>query len=340
LAKLRVLVLMHKSLIPPLDFTKEEYMSADWKTEYDVKTTLKELGHEVQELGLIGNLELLRNALNEFKPHIVFNLLEEFDGEPTFDQHIVSYLELKKQAYTGCNPRGLTLARDKALSKKILAFHKIPVPKFFVFPKNQKIRETNKIVYPLIVKSTTAESSTGISQASVVNNYQSLCERVKFIHETVETDAIAEQYIKGRELYVGILGNKRVTTFPVWELKFSKVPKGTKKFATEKAKWDDSYREKYGIESVKAEDLTEEELLRITKLTKKIYKALGLSGYARMDFRFDEETGKPYFLEANPNPGIQLGDEFPEAAEAFGLSYKELLTKLLKLGITWNKNRG
>jgi len=338
MSKLKVLVLMHTDLIPPESFTEKEYMSADWKTEYDVMETLKELGHTVEPLGIIGNLELLRNALNEFKPHIVFNLLEEFDGEPTFDQHIVSYLELKKQAYTGCNPRGLTLARDKALSKKILAYHKIPVPKFFVFPKNQKVRDSKKFVYPLIVKSTTAESSTAISQASVVNNYETLKERVEFVHTSVETDAIAEQYIKGRELYLGVFGNKRITTLPVWELEFLKLPKGTKKFATEKVKWNDSYREKYGIQSIRAAGLTDEERSKLHSLTKKVYKALGLSGYARLDFRFNED-GKPYFLEANPNPGIQCGDEFPEAAEAYGLSYKELITKLLNLGISWNKNR-
>lgn len=338
MAKLKVLVLMHTDLIPPVEFTEKEYMSADWKTEYDVMETLKKLGHTVEPLGLIGNLELLRNALEEFKPQIVFNLLEEFDGEPTFDQHIVSYLELKKQAYTGCNPRGLTLARDKALSKKILAYHRIPVPKFFVFPKNQKIKDSKKIIYPLIVKSTTAESSTGIAQASVVNNFEALKERVEFIHGNVETDAITEQYIKGRELYVGIMGNKRVTTLPVWELEFSKLPKGTKKFATEKVKWDDDYREKYGIQSVRAANLSDEETNQLMSLSKKVYKALGLSGYARLDFRF-HENGKPYFLEANPNPGIQCGDEFPEAAEAYGLEYKDLLSKLLTLGISWNKNR-
>lgn len=337
--KLRVLVLMHTDLIPPESFTDKEYFSADWKTEYDVMETLRELGHTVKPLGLIGNLEILRNALYDFKPDIVFNLLEEFDGEPTFDQHIVSYLELKKQAYTGCNPRGLTLARDKALSKKILAYHKIPVPKFFVFPKNQKPRDNKKLIYPLIVKSTTAESSTGIAQASVVNNFKDLKERVQFIHEQVQTDAIAEQYIKGRELYVGIMGNKRVTSFPTWELEFNKMPKRTKKFATEKVKWDDSYREKYGIQSIRAANLSQEEQDVLKTLTKKVYKALGLSGYARLDFRLNE-NGKPYFLEANPNPGIQLGDEFPEAAEAYGYNYKELLSKLLKLGISWNKNRG
>ncbi|MCR9205373.1 MAG: ATP-grasp domain-containing protein [Halobacteriovoraceae bacterium] len=336
--KLRVLVLMHKDLIPPEDFTEEELYKADWKTEYDVMATLEELGHEVKALGMIGNLELLRNALYDFKPNIVFNLLEEFDGKPTFDQHIVSYLELKKQAYTGCNPRGLTLARDKALSKKILSYHRIPVPKFHVFPKGQRVKKNQKFNFPLIVKSLTEEASQGISQASVVNNFDSLVERVNFIHENVLTDAIGEQYIEGRELYVGVFGNQRLTTLPVWELDLSKLPSSTKKFATEKVKWSDEYREKYKIRSIKAADLTEEQRDQIKLVAKKAYKALGLSGYARMDFRY-AENGKPYVLEANPNPGIQYGDEFPESAEYYGLSYQELLAKLVSLGISWNQSR-
>lgn len=338
MAKLKIIVLMHTSLIPPEEFTEEELMSADWKTEYDVMQTLTELGHEVKALGLIGNLEVLRAALYDFKPNIVFNLLEEFDGKPTFDQHIVSYLELKKQAYTGCNPRGLTLARDKALSKKVLSYHRIPVPKFMVFPKNQKVKLKKHLDFPLIVKSTTEEASTGISQASVVHNLEALNERVKFIHETVETDAIVEQYIEGRELYIGVMGNKRLTTFPIWELEFSNLPKGTKKFATEKVKWDDKYREKYGIRSIRAANLTDHERNELHRLTKKVYKLLGLNGYARLDFRFDKK-GKAYFLEANPNPGIQYGDEFPESAEAAGLSYKELMAKIVSLGISWNQKR-
>ena len=338
MAKLRILVLMHTSLIPPETFTQEEYLKADWKTEYDIMTTLTELGHEVSHLGIIGNLDKLREALDEVKPHIVFNLLEEFDGNRHFDQHIVSYLELKKQPYTGCNPRGLTLARDKALSKKVLAFHKINVPKFFVFPKNQKIKDSKKYIYPLIIKSATEESSAGISQASVVTHFEALKERVCFIHSNLETDAIAEQYIDGRELYIGVLGNKRITTFPVWELEFKNLPKGSKKFATEKVKWDDDYREKYGINSTKAKDLTKEEEEKLKKLTKKIYKVLGLTGYARLDFRMDQD-GTPYFLEANPNPGIQAGDEFPEAAEAYGLSYKDLISKIVSLGQSWHHTR-
>ncbi len=338
MAKLRILVLVHKDLIPPEEFTQEELYSADWKTEYDVISALQELGHEVKPLGIIGNLELIRNALYDFKPNIIFNLLEEFDGNPTFDQHIVSYLELKKQAYTGCNPRGLTLARDKALSKKILSYHRIPVPKFHVFPKNQKIRSSAKYKFPLIVKSLTEEASTGISQASIVHNLESLQERVSYIHEKYETDSIAEQYIEGRELYVGVMGNKRLTTLPVWELDLSKLPESSRKFATERVKWNDEYREKYGIRSIKAADLSASDKKYIQDLAKKAYKSLGLSGYARIDFRYNE-SGKAYILEANPNPGISFGDEFPESAEAYGLDYKELLSKLVSLGLSWHQAR-
>jgi D-alanine-D-alanine ligase len=285
-----------------------------------------------------GDLELIRKTLNEFQPNIVFNLLEEFDGNNTFDQHVVSYLELKKVPYTGCNPRGLTLARDKALSKKILTYHRIPVPKFFVFPKNQIVKEKKNFTYPMIVKSLTEEASLGISQASVVNHFDPLKERVKFIHSNIDTDAIAEQYIEGRELYVGILGNRRLQVLPIWELRFDNLPTESKKFATSRVKWNEDYRKKYGIRSLQAVELDESERSRIKDLCKKAYRALGLNGYARIDLRYTQDK-KIYIIEANPNPGVAYGEEFPESAEAENLTYEDAISKIISLGISWYKYR-
>ena len=338
MSKLKVLVLVHKDLVPPEKFTSKDLLTADWKTEYDVITTLSDKGHTVKALGVLGDLEPIRQALEEFKPHIVFNLMEEFDGNNTYDQHIVSYLELKRVPYTGCNPRGLTLARDKALSKKILTYHRITVPRFAVFPKNQKIRVKKELQFPLIVKSLTEEASMGISQASVVNNEESLKERVQFIHESLDTDAIAEQYIKGREFYVGILGNKRLQILPVWELSFQKMPETKKKFATSKVKWNEQYRDKYGIKSLKAPSLEKEEIKKIQNICKKTYKALGLNGYARIDLRYTEDK-KIYVLEANPNPGIAYGEEFPDSAEDIGMAYEDVVSKIVSLGLSWYQSR-
>ena len=162
--------------------------------------------HQVRIVGLREELAPLREAIDEWRPHVVFNLLEEFKDRIVYDAHIVGYLELKGVAYTGCNPRGLVLARDKALSKKILHYHRIRTPRFHVFPQGRKFRLPPRLKYPVIVKSLVAEGSEGIAQRSIVTNDAALEERVDFIHATVKTDAIAEQYIEGREVYAGGAG--------------------------------------------------------------------------------------------------------------------------------------
>ena len=336
--RLKVLVLVHGDLVPPENASKETIDKAPWRTEYDIVQALKKLGHEVQALGVYGSLEIIRRELVNFKPHIVFNLLEEFDGNHTFDQHVVSYLELKHVTYTGCNPRGLTLARDKALSKKILTYHRIRVPKFYVFPKGQKVRLPKKFEYPLIVKSLTEEASFGISQASIVQDEKSLRERIEFVHKNVDTDAIAEQYIEGREFYVSLLGNRRVTIMPIWELKLQGMPDSSSPIATERVKWDEKYRKKYRIRSSQATNLSNDEVNQIHKVCKKVYKALGLNGYARIDLRYTPDK-KIYVIEANPNPGIAYQDEFPDSAERAGMSYNDVLSKILSLGISWYRTR-
>jgi D-alanine-D-alanine ligase len=247
-------------------------------------------------------------------------------------------LELKRIPYTGCNPRGLTLARDKALSKKILSYHRIPVPKFYVFPKNQKTKVKKHTKFPLIVKSLTEEASLGISQASIVHNEEDLISRVEFIHQSLDTDAIVEQYIEGREFYVGVLGNKRLNLLPVWELKLDNMPDSSYAIATERVKWSEEYRKKYGIKSVQAPNLAEEDIKLIQNYCKKAYRTLGLNGYARIDLRFTENK-KVYILEANPNPGVAYGEEFPDSAEKIGLSYEKMLEKIISLGLSWYRNR-
>ena len=207
--RLRVLCLMHDYLVPPEDDTKYD-ISVPWKTEFDVKNTLEVMGHEVRAVGVADDLGVVRNGIKEFAPHIVFNLMENFTEVGVFDQNIVSYLELLKVPYTGCNPRGLMLSRDKALSKQLLSYHRIPVPDFAVFRVGRPVQRPKRLTFPLIVKSLTQEASIGISQASVVETDEKLRERVTFIHQRHGSDAIAEQYVDGREFYVGIIGNNRL----------------------------------------------------------------------------------------------------------------------------------
>lgn len=335
----RVLVLVHKHLVPPDDTTGIDVRTAEWKTEFDVISTLTEMGHEVRPLGIQDELNPIRQAVEDWKPTIVFNLLEAFDNVNLFDQNVVAYLELLRVPYTGCNPRGLLLARDKSLSKKLMAYHRIPVPEFAVFKRGRKVLVPPRLKFPLIVKSLTQESSIGISQASVVGDEERLRKRVEFIHDSVGTHAIAERYIDGRELYVGVLGNERLQVFPVWEMHFQKMVEGDNwPIATERVKWSTKYQEKHGIATDKAKNLPDLLELAIGKMAKRVYRSLEITGYARIDLRLDE-AGKVYVLEANPNPQIAYGEDFAESAEHAGMRYEALLDRILALGLQWNPER-
>ena len=331
--KLRIVVLMHPSLVPPENIEElSELHAYELKTEYDVVTTLRELGHEVRPLGVADELTPIRSVIEEWKPDIIFNLLEEFLGRQEFDHHVVSYLELMQVPYTGCHPRGLMLARDKALSKKLLAYHHLLAPRFAVFPRGRRVNRPKGLEFPLIVKSLTHEASLGISQASIVDSDEKLRERVTFIHQRHHTDAIVEQYIGGREFYVGIIGNTRFEVLPTWELLFENLPPGAVPIATAHVKHNPGYQERRGIFQRHAEDLPESLRARIVKTTKNIARILDLDGYNRIDYRYSAD-GKLYFLEANPNPDIAKSEEFASAAEEAGLPFPKLIQRIVDLGL-------
>lgn len=335
MSKLRILVLMHEALVPPesLEGYSDQQMLA-WKSEYDVMVTLRELGHRVQPVGVSNELAPMREALDAHRPHIVFNLLEEFHGVAIYDYYVVSYLELMRQHYTGCNPRGLMLSHDKAISKQILSYHRIPTPRFAIFPRGNKVKRPRRLQFPLVVKSVVEDASLGISQASVVHSDERLADRVQYVHEQLGSDAIAEEYIAGRELYVGVIGNQRLQTLPVWEMVFRKMPEHLPHIATARVKWDLAYQKKYGIITQAATDLEPAACERISKLCKRVYRALSLSGYARMDLRLAED-GRVYVLEANPNPNLSYGEDFAESAEQVGISYEALLRRIVNLGLRY-----
>src|SRR3954451_7278773 len=330
--RLRVLVLMHPDFMPPE--TTDGYSAQEinvWKTEFDVVSTLRAAGHHVRPLRVQEEIKPVRDAIEEFKPHVVYTLLEEFHYTSGYDQNIASFLELMKIPYTGCNPRGLILARGKDLSKTLVHHRRIAVPAFAVFPMRRKVKRPARLALPLIVKSLNEDGSRGISQASVVDTDEKLAERVAFVHDRIGTAAIAEQFIEGRELYVGVLGNNRLRVLPVWELKFGTM--GGQAIATEKVKHDPGYQERMGIADGPAENLAPELRGRIERSAKRIYRTLGLDGYARIDFRLSAD-GTLYFIEANPNPEIAKSQEFAMAARHDGLDYPDLLHRILALGIS------
>ena len=338
--KLRVLALVREGLEPPDsidDISVDEYVSSPWKTEFCVVDSLKDLGHQVRVLGLYDDLLSVRKAIEEFKPHITFNLMEEFGGIALYDQNVVAYMELMNLKYTGCNPRGLVIARDKALSKKLLAYHRIRVPDFQVFRYGRKARRHKRLQFPLFVKSVTEDASLGISQASLVKDDAALGERVAFVHEHTGTDAIAEEFIGGRELYVGVVGNHRLDVFPTWELLFDKKPEDQPLIATARAKWTLKYQKKWGVVSRAAKRLPKSVKDLIVRRCKRIYRNLGLSGYARLDFRLDKR--RLYFLEANPNPALSADEDFAKAAEAKGYEYEYLIQRIINLGLRFKPLR-
>jgi D-alanine-D-alanine ligase len=326
----RVLVLLHPEQVPPdsiKGYGEQDILA--FKTGYDIVNTLRKARHEVRVLGVQHELRPIRAEIDAFQPDVVFNLLEEFHGEPAYDQNVASYLELIRIPYTGCNPRGLMLSRGKDLSKKLLHYHRIPVPAFAVFPINKKMQRPARLPFPLIVKSLSEDASLGIAQKSIVDSDEKLAERVTFVHEKIGTAAIAEQYIDGRELYVGVIGNDRMRVLPIWELEFGDA---ASKIATAKVKFDVKYQEERGILQGPAMDLPPEIYKRIQNLTRRICRTLELDGYARIDFRLSAD-GVPYFLEANPNPEIARHEVFAEAAAYDGMKYSEMIRRIIALGI-------
>lgn len=329
--KLRVLMLVHWSLVPPedLDDPKDPRMEK-YRTEYDVKSALLARGHEVRIVGIHDDVAPIRKAVEEWQPHIAFNLLEDFAGVSAFDYYVVSYLEMMRLPYTGCNPRGLLLARDKALSKKILTYHRIDVPDFMVFPYGRRVGRLRRLEFPMIVKSLLEEGSIGISQSSYVENEAELRQRVAMMHEMTKGDVIAEQFIDGRELYVTVLGNNKLDVLPMRELVF-RHPEAPR-MATYKVKWDERYRERWGIEYQFVRSLPNGTAERIARVCKRVYRLLDITGYGRIDLRLTE-AGEIFVLEANPNPGIAHDEDTALSAVRAGMSYEDFVQRLLVLGL-------
>ena len=329
---MKILLLVHKKLIPPAGAQpKTKKNKAKWRTEYDVREALKYLGHKIEVIGLDFRLEPLIKMIDQWRPDLVFNLLEEFSGEAIFDQNIVSLLELKGIPYTGCNPRGLSAARDKALAKKIVAYHQIATPKFFVISRQQRtLRIPRGLKFPFIVKYLNEEASLGIGRENVVTHLEGLNSQIQRMLNEFEADLLIEEYIAGREIYVGALGNEIVEILPPRELHFGKMPRSQPKIATRQIKWSPSFRKRNGV-FTRAMNTQDPALLKnLRKSSMTIYHALRLTGYCRLDFRVDNK-GVIHFIEANPNPQICRGEDFADSALNGGWTYEELIQRIVEL---------
>ena len=331
--KLKVLVLFDGVQPTPIDADlSKEMKTEEWETEANVMAALKELGHIPEHLAIFDDVDLVRQKMESFQPDVLFNLVEQFKNNPGFDQNIVSLLEMQGVPFTGCGSTGLTLCKHKGISKKILGHHGILTPNFVVIPRGQRIGGPRQLKFPILVKPVKEEASYGISRNSFVETEEQFRERIAFIHEKHKSDAIAEEYIEGREIYVSIMGNTRLTVFPLRELVFKEVPPNEPRIATYKAKWDEKYRKRWGLEGQFAENLDPALVKEIEKMCKDTYRLLTIDGYARIDLRLTADN-KPYFIEANPNPHLAADEDFAQSALKAGLKYPQLIQAVIGLGM-------
>ena len=331
--KLKVLLLFDSPYFKPRGYSyKKEFKNFDWDSEADVYNALLACGHEVSLLGLHNDIGILLEEVKENKPDIIFNLADVFNQQTDLDKNIAGVLEMLGIPFTGASAASLFLCGNKELSKKVLIVHRIKVPHFYTFYRNRKIWLPKKLRLPLIVKPLKEEASRGISQASVVDSEEALVERVKLIHESMKKDVIAEEYIDGRELYVGVIGDSRVQVLPFREMKFGDFSDEEPRIATYKAKWDYKYRKKWGIKNVFAGRLPNGLSEKVEDICKRAYKVLNMEGYARFDIRISHE-GRIYIIEANANPCLEEYDEFAQSAIKAGIAYPKLIQRIINLGL-------
>lgn len=306
------------------DYTEDFKDTENFETENDVHKALLENGYEVRPLGLYDDVRPLLDEVSEFKPDVIFNLVETFHGVTRWDKNIVGLIELLDVPYTGAALATLALCNDKGLCKKILRFHRVRGPKFHTFYRNRKVWLPKTLKLPFIVKPLTEEASRGISQASIVDDEKSFTERVQMIHERMGLDAIVEEYIEGRELYVSVIGDQRLRVLPAREMTFGQQHDDEPRIATYKAKWDNAYRKRWGIKNGFAGKLGEGMEARLSDVCKRAYRALNIGSYARFDLRVTA-TGEIYVIEPNVNPSIAKSDEFAHSADRVGIAYPALI---------------
>lgn len=339
--RLRILILFEVLEPPAPDEEYERRMreESDWRTEGHVVTALKALGHEVHLGAIYKNPRDVIDLVERINPDLVWNFVQTFHGTRYFESHIASVLELCQVPYTGCGHRALMLCQDKGLSKEILKHHRVAVPPFVVSRRSQPSKRLAKAIFPVMVKPLAEEGSVGISRDSFAETEEQALARAQFLHERLKQDVIIEHYISGREIYVGVLGNDRLKVLPPRELKFAKVPEGEPKFASFKAKWDEGYRERWGIFSTFPEDLSEPLQRSIATVAKRVFRALQMCGFGRIDLRLTEE-GKLVVVEANPNPEIAQGEDLAEAAAKAGIGYNDLIDRIVTLGLERSSPKG
>ncbi len=310
-------------------FSPQELKDKEGKnTEADVLTCLERLQHEVDTLPVFDDVAGIVEKLKTFAPDVVFNLTESFHSNRAHEPNIPALLELMKVRYTGAKPDGIILCKDKALAKKVLHYHRLRVPHFVISPESRPLKRLRRFVFPAFVKPVAEESSDGIARASFAKSEEEALERARFIHEKFHCDALIEEYIEGRELYLSVLGYRKLMVFPPREIFFEQMPDDEPKFATFKAKWDETYRKKWGIKNGPAGELPAGLPEKLARMARKVYRVLKIRGLGRIDVRLTP-AGEVVIIEANPNPSLASDEDFAQSAAAAGIDYDTLIQKLL-----------
>ncbi len=332
--RLKILILIHPELNPlKIGLAKSKHVDSPCKAESFLFTTLKKMGHEPEFLELDENIDPLVQRVNHSKVDVVFNFLEELSGEAKFDFHAISYLESKGVCFTGNGPRALMLTRDKRLSKIVVHSLGLKTPMSFLITKEKELN-TISMDYPLFVKFNSEDASLGLSQSNRVESKSELVKAFRKLRELSSQPILIEEFVPGTDVCVGVLGNNRPIVFPARELKFP----SDDWVAGEKIKFKSRHRFENKIRSKKLIWRSEKERLRFEIGVAGIYRALGMRGYGRIDFR-KTPNNEFYFLEANSNPDLSLDEDFAVSAKSAGLSYMELLQSILKYAIESKKKR-
>jgi D-alanine-D-alanine ligase len=302
-----------------------------------VARTLRKLGHRVSVLGVHGDVKRLIAGLARRKPDLVFNLMEMFGDNVFGDIPVTGLLELLGLDYTGSGPGELYLSQDKGLTKRLLAFEDILYPRFAVFSRETGFETGGNLRMPLFVKPLRSDASLGIGGKSLVQDWTALADRVSAIRKELDDAALAEEFIDGREFYVGVIGNSQPKALPPVEIDFTGFPEGVPKVMDSKAKWDERSKEYKGTRSVLAQ-LPDELRARLQKVAVDAYRALRVRDYGRVDLRLTD-TGDIYVLEVNASCYLERNSEFAMAAGAAGLAYPRLIERIVDLAIARRKGK-
>src|SRR6476619_5431703 len=334
MGKLKVVVIYDRVLVDeseeasPGDKTPVVRTLDKKEVEEEVADALTRLGHEPMMHELDGTAKSLL-ALTRMECDLVFNLTESFADDDTADFKIAGFLELIGKKYTGSGTHGLMLAQDKAIAKKIFAFHGIHTPTFAKSYRG-RLDFSHDLQFPVIVKPAREDGSIGIEFSAVVNSIRELMERMDWLHANFDSPVLIEEYIEGREMYVGVLGNDKAEALPVVELDLSKLPDGTPRIAAAEVKWGKGTKAYRDTKSAIATDLPEESVLALQQTAVAAYQALELRDYGRVDMRLQPD-GRVQVIEVNPNPWLSSKAEFAMAARKSGRTYPQLIEEIIEL---------